>query len=210
MPVVNRIKQAIDQNSLLRRIYGKSKLIVEIYPYYLVEEGLSDNKEQDFKPGLDKFTVGFLGTADMQTIAASPEEDSSEDILLERLANDWLCLGLKYHDHIAAYMWCNLRECSSNLLPFQLEKHEAYLTYAYTFKAYRGKNLAPHLRYQLYVYLAQIGRTKLYSITKATSTPARRFKEKLKAKPLKFYLHVKFFKRLRWNILLKDYTRLQL
>ena len=117
---------------------------------------------------------------------------------------------LKYHDHIAAYMWCNLRECSSNLLPFQLEKHEAYLTYAYTFKAYRGKNLAPHLRYQLYVYLAQIGRTKLYSITKATSTPARRFKEKLKAKPLKFYLHVKFFKRLRWNILLKDYTRLQL
>lgn len=61
MQIWYRIKQMVDQNSLLRRAYDLLKLILRIVPYYLVEEGLFDNKDKDLKPKLNKYAVGFLG-----------------------------------------------------------------------------------------------------------------------------------------------------
>ena len=142
----------------------------------------------------------------MKIISSNPEVAESEDILLKRLAHGSICLGLLHNNKIAAYTWCNLKKCQYHpTLDVPLKKDEAYLYDARTFKAYRGKNIAPYLRYQLYKYLTKIGRTKFYSYTVLFNTSAVNFKRKLKAKPTKLYIGIIFFNRDRFNILLKDY-----
>jgi hypothetical protein len=69
--------------------------------------------------------------------------------------------------------------------------------------AYRGRNLAPFLRYAVYEHLNRSGHTKLYSITEYFNTPAVKFKEKLGARQLKLGLCVRFFNRWKWGITLK-------
>ena len=88
---------------------------------------------------------------------------------------------------------------------FPLKDDEAYLCSAVTFRAYRGKNMAPFLRYELYKHLNQIGRTNFYSITEFFNTSAQKFKEKLGAKPIKLGLYVGLFNRWQWSITLKKY-----
>ena len=104
-------------------------------------------------------------------------------------------------------MWANLSKCESQggALSFLLKKDEAYLFDARTFQTYRGKNLAPYLRYELYKHLEKMGRSNLYSITEFFNIGAIKFKKKLKVRPLKVYLHVTFFKKYYYTILLKRY-----
>ena len=116
-----------------------------------------------------------------------------------------LCFGLKLKGEIAAYMWCNLHRCHSRIAKFPLKEDEAYLCSAVTLKAYRGRNLAPLLRYELYRYLNQIGRTNFYSITEYFNTPARKFKEKLGARQLRLSLHIRLGSRYQRNMTLKKY-----
>ncbi len=144
-----------------------------------------------------------LKTGDI--ISSSPEVPQTEDVLLKRLSEGCLCMGIKHKDEIAAYMWCNLRECDSPLIRFDLRSEEAYLMNARTFSSYRGKNLAPYLRIQLYRHVRQMGRTKFISITSYFNTPAQRFKKKLNAKPQKFYIWIKVFMKYERIILLKSY-----
>jgi hypothetical protein len=44
-------------------------------------------------------------------------------------------------------MWINFNELSYKSTIIHLKSNEAYLWYMYTVKPYRGKNLAPYLRY---------------------------------------------------------------
>ena len=205
------IGEIVRQNRILRPIlrYIKKKLylIIEIRPYYLHQEFLLDEGTVTLEPKLGHCTLGFLTPAEIKAMSASSEVSESEDILLEWLANGCRCIGIKHDGEIAAYMWYNLRKCDHEFLSFPLKEDEAYLFDARTFKAYKGKNLAPYLRHQLYKHLGQMGRTKFYSITKAFNTSALNFKKKLKAKPLKLYLYVKLFQRFSWNIPLKSYKR---
>lgn len=197
--------QIIKENPFLGYTYRKLTSIVEIVPYYLFEEFLTDHWDTGFKGNFDGFEVCFLRPSDMKTISLSPEVNDSEHRLVERLANDCLCLGLKYNGEIAAYTWCNLKGGLSLISP--LRDDEAYLFDARTLKAYRGKNLAPYLRYQLYKHLTQIGRTKFFSISSVFNTSAINFKKKLRAKPLKLYLQIRLFRKYQWDIILKDYER---
>ena len=63
---------------------------------------------------------------------------------------------------------------------------------AYTVPAYRGKGLAPLMRYRSYQELYNLDKHKLLSFSDYYNTPAIRFKEKLKAKPLELRLAVGF------------------
>ena len=192
-------------------IFGRlAKIGLEISPYYLVQEGLSDESVLKLKPELDPCQPGFLEPSDMKAISSISDGPSGmipEDKLMGRLANGCKCFGIKHNGEIAAYMWCSLRECTDKSLSFKLKNDESYLFDACTVKAYRGKNLAPYLRYQLYRYLAEIGRTRCYSITTLFNSSSVRFKEKLKARNLRLYLYINLFDKLQWNLLLRDYER---
>lgn len=196
----------IQENHFLRTMYKSMSSIVKIIPYYIFQEFLYDEHQLNLKPDLDPLEVCVLEPSDMKTISSHSEVVESENLLVERLAHGSICLGLLHNDEIVAYTWCNLKKFQYHpTLDIPLKKDEAYLYDARTFKAYRGKNIAPYLRHQLYKYLTKIGRTKFYSYTVLFNTSAVNFKKKLKAKPTRLYLGIILFKRYRFNILLKDY-----
>jgi hypothetical protein len=179
--------------------------LIDVHPFYIVQEGLSEEDGVNVNPKLDPCNVLFLKPSEIKVISASPEVPQTEDVFLKRLSDGCLCIGIKHYDDIAAYMWCNLKECDSKLIRFNLSEDNAYLMDARTFSSYRGKNLAPYLRVQLYKHLRQMGRTKFISITSYLNTSAIRFKKKLNAKPYKFYVRIKFFMKFECVIPLKSY-----
>ncbi len=202
MNIVGMVKE----NPLLGFIYRRLTSVLIIVPYYLVREYLSEESELNLKPELDGFEVDFLKSLDMKAISESPEVNDSEDRLLKRLDNGCICLGIKHKGDIAAYSWCNLRKCDYEVrLDFQLREDEAYLFEARTFQVYRGKRLAPYLRDRFYRHLAQMGRTKLFSTSSLLNTSAMKFKEKLKARPIRLYLYINLLDKYHWNFLLKNY-----
>jgi hypothetical protein len=121
------------------------------------------------------------------------------------LKSGCLCFALKFNNEYAAFMWCNLHQCNSDLSPFPLNPGEAYLFRARTMDAYRGKNLAPFLRYELYKHLTEKGCSVFYSITECFNTPAANFKKKLKAQNIKLCFYIGLFRRRLLNITLKEY-----
>lgn len=200
------IVQVIRENRSLGLIYKWMIKIVEVVPYYFYKEWLQDGQQLDLKPKLDHFSVDFLDASDIKAIAAQSEVGESEEELIKRLDNGCLCLGVKSQGIVAAYTWCNLKQCSyEERLIFPLKDGEAYLFDARTFKSYRGKALAPYLRYQLYIKLVEMERSTFFSVTSTFNTSALRFKEKLNARILKLYLHICFFRSIRFNILIRNY-----
>jgi hypothetical protein len=195
----------IQENPNFRRIYHILSWMVKIIPYYLVREYLLNESEVNVKPRLSPIEVIFLEASDMKIISKNPEVPDTEEELLKRLDEGCWCLGIKHKGEIAAYTWCNLRTCRFKRINTPLRDDEAYLLDARTFKANRGKNLAPYLRYQLYKHLAQRGRTKFYSITIMSNTSSMKFKEKLGGRPLKLYLYIGFCDKYHLNILLKTF-----
>jgi hypothetical protein len=208
MIAINKVKEKLRQGLFLMYIFDRlADIGLEIIPYYLVQEGLFDKEKVNSKPELSTGIPCFLEPSDMKAISAQTEVKYSEEIFLNRMENGSRCFGMKHNNDIVAYLWCNLRECHSKLLPFQLKNDEAYLFDARTFEPYRGKTLGPYLRYKLYKRLIQMGRTKFFSITLLFNTPAIKFKKKLKAKPVRFYLYIELFRKYHWNILLKNYEK---
>ena len=205
MTLLNRLKQTKNQSKFLQSLYDMSKIMISFSLFYLVREGLSDEDGLNVKPKIDPCDVGFLKPSEIKDISANPEVPETEETLLKRISEGWLCIGIKHHDEIAAYMWCNLRECRSPYLGFYLREDEACLMDARTFSSYRGKNLAPYLRVKLYKHLRQMGRIKFISITQYFNTSSLRFKKKLNAKPQKLYVCIYLFRKYNWVIPLKSY-----
>lgn len=185
--------------SALPRIFidGLDWLGIQIRLIYLVREGITGSASQQYRDSLNGYDVGFLEAKDMKEMAKIPYRAASYEELLDRLRNGNLCLGAKCNGRLVAFTWCNLIQCKSEGVSFPLSHDEAYLFDAYTATELRGRGLAPALRYCLYEKLAQMGRTKLYSITQRFNTPAMRFKLKLGAVILKSSWHVTLFR--RWH-----------
>ena len=115
------------------------------------------------------------------------------------------CIALKYKDEIAAFMWINLIEFKYKSIVVPLKSNEAYLTDMFTVEGYRGKNIAPYLRYKSYEMLKEMGRNVLYSISICFNTPAVRFKEKLDAKKVNLILVIQLFRKYHTIIKLKTF-----
>lgn len=177
---------------------------IEIVPYYITRETLKPEIAPSVDPDLGVVATSLLSPAEIEEVYTHPEAKLMGD-KATLLDEHCLCLGLRIKGEIAACMWCNLHRCHSRIVAFPLKEDEAYLCSAVTLKAYRGKNLAPLLRYELYRYLNHIGRTNFYSITEYFNTPAQKFKEKLGARHLRLGLHIRLFNRCDWNITLKRY-----
>ncbi len=192
---------------LLNTFYQRMNLArTGIIPFYLVEEGLFGKFSLSIEPKINPLEVVALGPSDMAILAAKRErKDYSEGKMLEMLSKGCVCLGLKYQGEIAALMWYDLHQCSSKYLTFDLTENEAYLYSARTFKAYRGKALAPYLRQKMYEHLAAMGCTRLYSITLYENTPSLMFKKKLNARNVRLYWRIQLFRKNSFTFLLKRF-----
>ncbi|MFC1958331.1 hypothetical protein ACFLV6_00190 [Chloroflexota bacterium] len=197
-----RVRERI---ALLSLSHLLEKIGIQITPYYITQEFLSDEMELSLEPKIKPVLSGFLSISEIEKMYSHPEIKS-----LAREIGNWrddncLCFALRHNEEIVAYMWCNLSRGNINFSPFILNDDEAYLFRARTLSAYRGKNLTPFLRYLLYKSLIDMKRTKFYSITEYLNTPARNFKKKLNAKHIKLCLYFGLFNKRLWNVTLKKY-----
>jgi hypothetical protein len=182
-----------------------SQVGFRIEPYHLFLEGLAGAPRVN--GALDRYEVAFLRAEDMEEIARIPGRNFTSDDLRRRLDEGKRCLAIKCEGRIAAFTWCDFTAClfeDDRLFP--LRDDEACLFDAYTVEAFRGRDLAPFMRYHCYEELAKLGRTCCLSVTVLFNAPAVRFKKKLNAKVIELWVLIAIFRRWRFNRRLMRYV----
>lgn len=165
------------------------RLRILVVPYFLVVEGL----QPDFTPseqGAQSFEIRFLDDADMESLAKIRTNLVPLARLKKTLGHS-KCLGIFVDGRLAGYTWgrVDVIPTPNTVLPLVvLDDGEAYLFDALVSRDFRGYNLAPIVRQQLYRELQKIGKTRFYSITLAFNRSSRRFKAKLGAKEIELRL----------------------
>ncbi len=176
---------------------------LDIGPYYLELEGLDRCDEPPLRD--DASLYHFSDVDDVKVLELYETLGWSTEELKATFQLPHRCIGLYRDRELAAFMVIQLEYFLIKGKRFELKKNEAYLENMYTYENFRGKNIAPYLRYQSYKLLDQQGRQLCYSVTEYFNKSSLNFKKKLNAKHLKLYLHLGLFRRYRWDILLKTY-----
>ena len=181
-----------------------AKIGLDFMPYYWVKEATSPVTPPGIR-GEDKdFEISTFGETEINHIKNTIIGIEQKDLLAD-LKNGEICLGLKNNGEIAAYMFIKCKPFTFRKRKFHLNTSESYLHSMYTFEAYRGKNLAPYLRYQSYKYLEAKGITTFYSVSEYFNKSTIRFKKKLNSQPVKLFLSLVLFKKWTFNCTLKKY-----
>ena len=185
------------------------KVGINLRPFVLFREGIFDPTPQDPVAGLEDYEVKYLEANDMASLAELaelPGRDISGNDLQQRLLAGNRCIAFTKNGQMAAFIWCDLTNCTFQGYPFAVKSNEAYLFDAYTFLPFRGKGLAPYARYRLYMDLAKLGRDTCYSISDRLNRPSLRFKEKLKAQKLVSGIYIVLFSRWHVSLFLKQHA----
>ncbi|MCP5007387.1 MAG: hypothetical protein GY941_26130 [Planctomycetes bacterium] len=176
---------------------------IQINPYYWVEEGVGNYSPPRLIDNSEDYSFAFFGREEMKFLDQLPQY--SEDMLLSRLKNGKICFGVKYRGQVASFMWIDFDSCIYFRNKLLLNSHEAYLFEMVTLESFRGKNIAPNLRYQAYKELKAIGRNTFYSVSELFNSPSIRFKEKLKARVRWLAVDITVFNKYHWHKILKRF-----
>ena len=182
-----------------------SKFGLRITLYYVVLEGLFGGTISAFEKALEDYELGFLVEEDMPAVAAIPGRRVSLDALHERLKIGQRCFGVKFQGKPVAFNWFDFEQFRSGQYQFKLKPNEVCLYDAYTDMDFRGRGLAPYIRYHSYKELEHMGRHRIYSSSDYFNTSSLRFKQKLKAKLIELHLVVILFKRWQRRFVLKTF-----
>ncbi len=179
---------------------------IDIMPYYWVQEGFEPCEVPAIKGEISDYTLRYLNLEEIEIMVKGMPRQAEEE-MIESFKKGQLCIGLEHNKEIAAFMFMELNDFEFKHRTFTLKKNEAYLLNMWTFNAYRGRNLAPYLRYESYRLLREMGKDTTYSITHYFNKSSIKFKEKLKARPLKLYLYVGLFGKIKNHYLIKNLSR---
>lgn len=190
---------------LLYRLQGRlGRIGIRIAPYYWVQEGVVNYSPPKLTGKPEDYSFDFFGQEEMKTID-SQQPQYSEDIALSRLKNGKKCFGVKYRGQIASFMWIDFDSCVYFGNELLLNAHEVYLFDMFTPESFRGKSIAPNLRYQVYKELKAMGCNTFYSVSEFFNSPSIQFKKKLKARFCWLAVDVTLFKKYHWHWILKRY-----
>jgi len=181
-----------------------SRIGIEIMPYYWVQEEIEECIEPQIKGENTEFTTKELSLEEIIFISQDIE-NLQLDMLEKEYRECALCLGLEHNNEIAAYMFIRFDDVNFKDQLFKLKNNEAYLTSMWTFHAFRGRNLAPYLRYKSYQFLKENGRDTKYSISEYFNKSTIKFKSKLNSKHLRLYIYFDLFGKWKRTYLLKSY-----
>jgi hypothetical protein len=177
---------------------------LDIEPYYWFLEVKNGCKEPTIKEDSNDYKIDFVSIEEIKRMDNRMGLDGKA--MEEAMLKGQLCIGLRHKDAIASLLSVELNDFVHKHRPFKLEAHAAYLLNVYTFRSYRGKNLAPYLKYHSFKLLEKHEVDKLYSINSYFNTSSLKMKKKMGARKLKLYLYVGLFKKRHWNFLLREYT----
>ncbi|GGZ83311.1 hypothetical protein GCM10007028_21580 [Algibacter mikhailovii] len=180
-----------------------ARLGLDIMLYYWVQEEHEPCNQPKIKGDASKYTVRELSIDEVIAINQGNTSVSLEDVT-KSMKQGQICLGLETEGEIAAYNLIGLEGFNFKGREFKLKPNEFYLSYMWTFHEYRGRNLAPYLRYESYRYLEKKGRDRKYSITDRFNKSSIRFKKKLNSKHLNSYLSIGIFNLFTWNYTLRQ------
>ncbi len=198
----NKISQGLFMHGLINRF---QRLGIEIKPYYLEREFVKPCKSPEVKGNSSEYSIKKFGPEEIKYLCSNGFEYNEEE-KLEDLKNGQIWLGLMHNNEIAAYSWIQLNQVKFRDVTIKLNKSQAYLGGMFTIESYRGKNLAPFLRYSVYNYLKEMDRSEFYSITDYYNYSSLKFKKKLNSKHVKLHLYFNLFRKYRWNFILKKYN----
>ena len=206
MKKLKKIKQALKFGLITNYIHSLflRPLGIWVFFYYVYLEDVNNSGKLDESKDLREFSFGFLGAEDMHQV--SELIGIQEENLAHRLNIGKKCYGARHNGKVAAIMWIDLDESTPLLAEnYKLGNDEAYLYGASTSSSYRGKNIAPVLRYKVYSELKAAGRNKVYSYSELSNTPALRFKQKIGATIIQKRLDVELFKYFHRNFLIRRF-----
>ena len=199
--IIGKFKYGLISQAILNQL---NRIGITIKPYYLVQEGIIQAETPEINGIVSNYTVEFLEAEEIKKLGMNPWGISADKQIADLKAGN-KCLALKHNNEIASSMWINLMEFDFRPARTSLKNDEAYLSSMYTSESYRGKNLAPYLRFKSYEFLKQMGRNKIYSVTEFFNPSASRYKEKLNARNLKLILYIEIFGKFRRNVTLKTF-----
>ncbi len=203
---VKLIWQLIKHGLILQGVrYAFAKIGIDIMPYYWVQEEASLSQKPLIKTDSQDFIFKSLNNEEIKLILEKSDAINEKKII-QSLDKGQECVGLKFGNQIAAYMFIELNDFIFNNRTFKIKENEAYLLNMFTFETYRGKNLAPYLRYCCYRYLKNRNIMVKYSISNYFNKSAIKFKKKLNSKHIRLDVNIELFKRLQWHFTLKKYT----
>lgn len=178
---------------------------VDIGMYYWVIEGSEAILTPEIKGDTNDYEFGFLTEQDVESLKNI--SFINPNLLNKSNNNEIKLVGLKKSDtgKVAAFMFIEYKKFSYTKKDFKLKEGEVYLSNMYTYQDYRGKNLAPYLRYKSYELLKKEGIQRIYSITDYFNKSSQKFKRKLNAKNQSLYFDMILFKKFHKNFTLKKY-----
>ena len=178
---------------------------VDIGMYYWVIEGSEAILTPEIKGDTNDYEFGFLTEQDVESLKNI--SFINPNLLNKSNNNEIKLVGLKKSDtgKVAAFMFIEYKKFSYTKKDFKLKEGEVYLSNMYTYQDYRGKNLAPYLRYKSYELLKKEGIQRIYSITDYFNKSSQKFKRKLNAKNQSLYFDMILFKKFHKNFTIKKY-----
>ncbi len=181
-----------------------AKIGLDFMPYYWEIGSINIEPPQIRSDNAAKYQLVQIGEKEITFIKKNIIGIEHKD-LMNDLKNGDTCLALYYDKNICIYSFIKHKNFSIRGKNFVLKPNEAYVHNTYTFEAFRGKNLAPYLRYQSYQLLENKGVDTYYSISEYFNKPTIKYKQKLQVRPLKLYLSILLFKKWRFNYTLKSF-----
>ncbi|MBD3246723.1 MAG: hypothetical protein GF333_06890 [Candidatus Omnitrophica bacterium] len=178
---------------------------VDLKPFYWIREWTQDGPPPRLKDDPASYTFEFFGTEEIKRIGQIKGYGFDTEKLLTLFRDGAECYGVKKDGEIAAFTWIDCARSNFKGYPVPMAAHEAYLFNLYTCKPYRGKNMAPYLRYRTYQILRERGITVYYSVTEFFNAPSWKFKQKIHSKILKFGCSLELFRRYFKSWILREY-----
>jgi hypothetical protein len=204
---IKRYKDIISNGLFMFGLLNRlANIGVDICPYYWVQEETEPCEQPMIKDDA-AYSVRYLNLDELKAVChLKPGEEY--DKMMKDVENGHLVIALEKDKTIAAYTFVELNSFNFKGRRFNLKPNEAYLLNMWTFHEFRGKNLAPYLRYQTYKILSDKGIDIKYSITDYFNKSSIKFKQKLNSKPKSLYLAIVLFKKFTWNFTLRrDLTK---
>jgi len=196
----------IQENPTLMRIYHIVSSLIQLIPYYIIEEYFHDQKKLNVPFKKEDSEIGILTREDMELLGNHEENNIKTEELIRWLEDGRLCVAFRYKGNIASYSWCDLNYLQYKGRTVALKQNEAFLFHARTYKTFRGKNLAPCVRNELCKLLKQRGIDRFLSMTIWSNTASMKFKQKLGARPIELFLYVGLFRKFHIHFRLKKWS----
>ncbi len=187
--------------------YLFKRVLMDVRPFYYMKEIFPAAVPDHLTALPDGFEFFTLTESDLETFRHHPRRDEYVDhqTMLDHLHKGDTCLGIKCKGEIVALSWYSLIDSTAKYYPAPMGEKEAYLYDMFVFAEYRGKNLAPILRYKNYQILHSLGRVTYYSITERANSASLRFKQKLGAQKLFLAAYCELFGRYKKTVILRRY-----